>query len=41
VTPQTMNTIINNLEQKKLVVRTVHPLHAHVLEMRLTARGRS
>lgn len=41
VTPQTMNTIVANLEARGLVQRRAHPSHGRILETRLTARGRS
>lgn len=40
VTPQTMNTVVANLEKKKLLERRIHPIHSHVLEMTLSPRGR-
>jgi DNA-binding MarR family transcriptional regulator len=40
VTPQTMNTVVTNLEKKKLLERRNHPIHSHVLETTLTPRGR-
>ncbi|GAA4224307.1 DNA-binding MarR family transcriptional regulator [Streptosporangium album] len=40
VTPQTMATILGNLENKGLVERTAHPWHRNVLETRLTEKGR-
>jgi DNA-binding MarR family transcriptional regulator len=40
VTPQTMNTIVTNLEEKRLLERRSHPIHSHVLETTLTSRGR-
>lgn len=39
VSPQTMATILTNLEHKGLVERTTSPLHQKVLETRLTAKG--
>jgi DNA-binding MarR family transcriptional regulator len=39
VTPQTMATILRNLEQKGLVTRDPSPLHLRVLSTRLTATG--
>jgi DNA-binding MarR family transcriptional regulator len=40
VTPQTMTTILRNLEAAALVERTPHPLHRHVIETRPTPAGR-
>jgi len=40
VTPQTMTTILRNLEAAGLVERTPHPLHRHVIETRSTPAGR-
>ena len=40
VTPQTMTTILRNLEAAGLVERTPHPLHRHVIETRTTPAGR-
>lgn len=40
VTPQTMTTILRNLEAAGLVERTPHPLHRHVIETRTTLTGR-
>jgi len=40
VTPQTMNTIIQNLEHDGLIVREPHPAHGTVLRVRLTDEGR-
>lgn len=40
VTPQTMSTILANLQTKGLVERTQHPWHRNVLETRLTEAGR-
>ncbi|MEU4395504.1 MarR family transcriptional regulator [Kribbella sp. NPDC023855] len=40
VTPQTMTTILRNLESAELVERTPHPLHRHVIETRPTPAGR-
>lgn len=39
VTPQTMSTVLTNLERKGLVDRTVHPIHSRVIEIRLTDGG--
>jgi DNA-binding MarR family transcriptional regulator len=39
VTPQTMTTILQNLESAGLIVRTPHPWHRNVLETRLTEAG--
>lgn len=41
VTPQTMNTIVANLETRQLVDRSAHPSHGRILETRLTEHGRS
>jgi DNA-binding MarR family transcriptional regulator len=41
VTPQTMATILGNLEQKGLVTREPSTLHQRVLSTRLTPTGRS
>jgi len=41
VTPQTMATILGNLEQKRLVTREPSALHQRVLSTRLTATGRA
>jgi DNA-binding MarR family transcriptional regulator len=40
VTPQTMTTILRNLESAGLIERTPHPLHRHVIETRITPAGR-
>ncbi|TDD47812.1 MarR family transcriptional regulator [Kribbella antibiotica] len=40
VTPQTMTTILRNLEAAELIERTPHPLHRHVIETRPTPAGR-
>ncbi|MFI5735729.1 MarR family winged helix-turn-helix transcriptional regulator [Kribbella sp. NPDC051587] len=40
VTPQTMTTILRNLEASTLIERTPHPLHKHVIETRPTPAGR-
>ena len=40
VTPQTMTTILRNLEAAALIERTPHPLHRHVIETRTTPAGR-
>ncbi|HEY2794804.1 MAG TPA: MarR family transcriptional regulator [Micromonosporaceae bacterium] len=40
VTPQTMSTIIGNLEAKGLIERTPSPLHAQVLAIKATRAGR-
>ncbi|WP_328992281.1 MarR family transcriptional regulator [Kribbella sp. NBC_01245] len=39
VTPQTMTTILRNLEAGDLIERTPHPFHRHVIETRLTPAG--
>ena len=39
VTPQTMSTVLANLERKGLVDRAVHPVHSRIVEVRLTDRG--
>jgi DNA-binding MarR family transcriptional regulator len=40
VTPQTMSSVLSTLEGRGLVERTPHPIHGHVLEVRLTGTGR-
>lgn len=40
VTPQTMTTILRNLESAGMIERTPHPLHRHVIETRPTTLGR-
>ena len=40
VTAQTMNEIINGLEQRKLVTRKEDPANKRILRMKLTAQGR-
>lgn len=40
VTPQTMTTILRNLESAAMIERTPHPLHRHVIETRTTPAGR-
>jgi DNA-binding MarR family transcriptional regulator len=39
VTPQTMTTILQNLEAQGLIERTQHPWHRNVMEIRLTEAG--
>ncbi|KAA2254977.1 MarR family transcriptional regulator [Solihabitans fulvus] len=39
VTPQTMATVLRNLEDGGLIERTPHPWHGNVLETRLTEKG--
>jgi DNA-binding MarR family transcriptional regulator len=39
VTPQTMTTILQNLESAGLIARTPHPWHRNMLETRLTEAG--
>ncbi len=39
VTPQSMSTAIASLLERGLVVRTPHPTHGRVLEVRITADG--
>ncbi|WP_254189070.1 MarR family transcriptional regulator [Nocardia sp. NBC_01377] len=39
VTPPTMNTILNNLQERGLIERSQHEWHRNVLETRLTERG--
>ncbi|MEG3629616.1 MarR family winged helix-turn-helix transcriptional regulator [Streptomyces poriticola] len=39
VTPQTVATILSNLETKGLVTRTPHPYHRNAMETRLTEAG--
>ncbi|MFB9906648.1 MarR family winged helix-turn-helix transcriptional regulator [Allokutzneria oryzae] len=41
VTPQTMTTILRNLEAAELIAREPHELHRNVLETRLTEAGRT
>lgn len=41
VTPQTMTTILRNLESAGLIERIPHELHRNVLETRLTEAGRT
>lgn len=39
VTPQAMAAVLKHLEERGLVVRTVHPWHQKMLETRLTEAG--
>lgn len=39
VTPQSMSTAIGSLLERDLVVRTPHPTHGRVLEVRITSEG--
>ncbi|MEU5433871.1 MarR family transcriptional regulator [Streptomyces sp. NPDC020719] len=39
VTPPTMNTVLKNLQERGLIVRTPHEWHRNVLETRLTDEG--
>ncbi|WP_330293498.1 MarR family winged helix-turn-helix transcriptional regulator [Streptomyces sp. NBC_00576] len=39
VTPQTMSSVLSNLEGRGLVERRPHPIHQHILEARLTRAG--
>lgn len=39
VTAPTMNTVLKNLQERGLIVRTPHAWHRNVLETRFTARG--
>lgn len=39
VTPQTMSSVLSNLEGRGLVERQPHPIHQHILEARLTRAG--
>ncbi|KOU24066.1 MarR family transcriptional regulator [Streptomyces sp. WM6372] len=41
VTPPTMNTVLKNLQERALIVRTPHEWHRNVLETRLTEEGRA
>lgn len=41
VTPQTMTTILRNLESADLIARVPHEVHRNVLETRLTEAGRA
>jgi DNA-binding MarR family transcriptional regulator len=40
VTPQTMATVLANLESKKLITRQPHPWHRNASELALTPHGR-
>ena len=40
VTPQSMHTVLQELERRQLVVRHTHPLHQRVLQAALTDGGR-
>ncbi|MFD9944927.1 MarR family winged helix-turn-helix transcriptional regulator [Nonomuraea sp. NPDC059023] len=39
VTPPTMNTVLKNLQDNGLILRTPHPWHKNILETRLTDKG--
>jgi DNA-binding MarR family transcriptional regulator len=39
VTPQTMSTVLVNLEHKELITRRPHPWHRRVVEVELTSEG--
>src|SRR2546421_420187 len=41
VTPQTMTTILQNLEAQGLIERTQHPWHRNVMGIRLTEAGQA
>lgn len=41
VTPQTMSTVLGNLERKGLIERAMHPVHTRIVETRLTPDGAS
>ncbi|MFF8725186.1 MarR family winged helix-turn-helix transcriptional regulator [Streptomyces sp. NPDC015171] len=41
VTPPTMNTVLKNLQERDLIVRTPHEWHKNVLETRLTDAGQA
>jgi DNA-binding MarR family transcriptional regulator len=41
VSPQTMNGLLNRLQARGYVDRTPHPLHASVVEIKLTGSGRA
>ncbi|WP_331719310.1 MarR family transcriptional regulator [Streptomyces sp. NBC_00158] len=41
VTPQTMSSVLSNLEGRGLVERTPHPIHLQILEVRLTSAGKT
>ncbi len=41
VTPQTMNQVLRELEQKAWVTRHPHPAHARILQADLTEAGRA
>jgi DNA-binding MarR family transcriptional regulator len=40
VTPQTMNQVLRDLEQRRWVSRRPHPGHGRILQAELTAGGR-
>ena len=40
ITPQSMNVIVAELEERDLVERRVDPAHNRILQTRLTAKGR-
>src|SRR5690554_4962156 len=40
VTPQTMQSILTNLEREGLLVRTADPSHGRILRSEITAKGR-
>ena len=41
VTPQTMNEIVQSLQDRGLVQRTAHPVHGRILQLDLTPLGRT
>ena len=41
VTPQTMNAIIVNLEEERMITRAAHAVHGRVIEAHLTSHGRA
>ncbi len=41
VSPQAMNVLLKNLQERGLVERTPHPWHGNVLETTLTEEGRA
>ena len=41
VTPQAMVPVLRHLEERGLVARTPHPVHGHVVEVRLTDAGQA
>jgi DNA-binding MarR family transcriptional regulator len=41
VTPQTMNEIVQSLQDRGLLQRTAHPVHGRILQLDLTPLGRT